>query len=47
MVGAGNIFRGLQGMAIGMERATADYMGMLATMLNALAIQDALEKLGV
>ena len=47
VVGAGNIFRGLQGMAIGMERATADYMGMIATMLNALAIQDALEKLGM
>jgi len=47
VVGAGNIFRGLQGMAIGMERATADYMGMIATMLNALAIQDALEKLGL
>jgi uridylate kinase len=45
VVGAGNIFRGLQGMAIGMDRATADYMGMIATMLNALAIQDALEKL--
>ena len=44
---AGNIFRGLQGMAIGMDRATADYMGMIATMLNALAIQDALEKLGL
>jgi uridylate kinase len=47
VVGAGNIFRGLQGMSIGMERATADYMGMIATMLNALAIQDALEKLGL
>ena len=45
VVGAGNIFSGLQGMAIGMDRATADYMGMIATMLNALAIQDALEKL--
>ena len=43
VVGAGNIFRGLQGMAIGMDRATADYMGMIATVLNALAIQDALE----
>ena len=41
VVGAGNIFRGLQGMAIGMDRATADYMGMIATVLNALAIQDA------
>jgi len=47
VVGAGNIFRGLQGMAIGMDRATADYMGMIATVLNALAIQDALEKLGL
>ena len=46
-MGAGNIFRGLQGMAIGMDRATADYMGMIATVLNALAIQDALEKLGL
>jgi uridylate kinase len=47
VVGAGNIFRGLQGMAIGMDRATADYMGMIATVLNALAIQDALERLGL
>ena len=47
VVGAGNIFRGLQGMAIGMDRATADYMGMIATVLNALAIQDALEKVGL
>ena len=47
VVGAGNIFRGLTGMAVGMERATADYMGMIATVLNALAIQDALEKLGL
>jgi len=47
VVGAGNIFRGLQGMAIGMDRATADYMGMIATVLNALAIQDALEKLAL
>ena len=47
VVGAGNIFRGLRGMAIGMERATADYMGMIATVLNALAIQDALERLGL
>ncbi len=42
--GAGNIYRGLQGAASGMDRATADYMGMLATVLNALQIQDALEK---
>jgi uridylate kinase len=47
VVGAGNIFRGLQGMAMGMDRATADYMGMIATVLNALPIQDALEKLGL
>ena len=47
VVGAGNIFRGLAGMAVGMDRATADYMGMIATILNALAIQDALEKLGL
>jgi uridylate kinase len=47
VVGAGNIFRGVSGAARGMDRATADYMGMIATVLNALAIQDALEKLGV
>jgi uridylate kinase len=47
VVGAGNIFRGLQGASIGMDRATGDYMGMIATVLNALAIQDALEKLGL
>src|SRR3954454_1454537 len=46
VVGAGNIYRGLAGAAAGMDRATADYMGMLATVLNALTIQDALEKLG-
>ncbi len=46
VVGAGNIYRGLAGAAAGMDRATADYMGMLATVLNALALQDALEKLG-
>jgi uridylate kinase len=46
VVGAGNIFRGVSGAASGMDRATADYMGMIATVLNALAIQDALEKLG-
>ena len=44
VVGAGNIYRGLQGAASGMDRATADYMGMLATVLNALQLQDALEK---
>jgi uridylate kinase len=47
VVGAGNIFRGVKGTALGMDRATADYMGMIATVLNALAIQDALEKLGL
>jgi uridylate kinase len=44
VVGAGNIYRGLKGAATGMDRATADYMGMLATVLNALQLQDALEK---
>src|SRR5262245_13402680 len=43
VVGGGNIFRGLAGAAKGMERATADYMGMLATVMNALALQNALE----
>jgi uridylate kinase len=47
VVGAGNIYRGLEGAARGMDRATGDYMGMLATVLNALTLQDALEKLGV
>jgi len=47
VVGAGNIYRGMQGAAAGMDRATADYMGMLATVLNALALQDALEKVDV
>jgi uridylate kinase len=47
VVGAGNIYRGMAGAAAGMDRATADYMGMLATVLNALALQDALEKAGV
>ena len=46
VVGGGNIYRGLAGAASGMDRATGDYMGMLATVLNALALQDALEKLG-
>src|SRR4051795_36863 len=46
VVGAGNIYRGLAGAARGMDRATADYMGMLATLLNALALQDALERQG-
>jgi uridylate kinase len=47
VIGGGNIFRGLQGAAQGMERATADYMGMLATVMNALAMQAALESLGI
>lgn len=47
VVGGGNIYRGLQAAAGGMDRATGDYMGMLATVLNALALQDALEKIGV
>jgi len=46
VVGGGNIYRGLKGAADGMDRATGDYMGMLATVLNALALQDALEKVG-
>jgi len=46
VVGAGNIYRGLDGAAKGMDRATGDYMGMLATVLNALTLQDALERLG-
>ncbi|ODS56484.1 MAG: UMP kinase [Acidobacteria bacterium SCN 69-37] len=47
VIGGGNIFRGLAASAKGMDRATADYMGMLATVINALALQDALEKIGV
>jgi uridylate kinase len=47
VVGAGNIYRGLEGAAAGMERATGDYMGMLATVLNALTLQDALEHEGI
>jgi len=47
VVGAGNIYRGMKGAAAGMDRATADYMGMLATVLNALALQDACEKQGI
>jgi uridylate kinase len=47
VVGAGNIYRGLEGAAEGMDRATGDYMGMLATVLNALTLQDALENVGV
>jgi uridylate kinase len=47
VIGGGNIFRGLAGAAQGMERATADYMGMLATVINSLAMQSALERQGV
>jgi uridylate kinase len=47
VVGAGNVYRGVTGAAAGMDRASGDYMGMLATLLNALPLQDALEKLGV
>jgi uridylate kinase len=47
VVGGGNIWRGVAGSAKGMDRATADYMGMLATVINSLALQDALEKQGV
>ncbi len=46
VVGGGNIFRGLAAAAKGMDRATGDYMGMLATVMNGLALQDALEKDG-
>ena len=46
VIGGGNIFRGVAASAVGMERATADYMGMLATVINALALQDSLEKAG-
>ena len=47
MIGGGNIWRGLAASSKGMDRATADYMGMVATVLNALALQDALEQVGV
>lgn len=47
VVGGGNIFRGIAGAAAGMERASADYMGMLATVINSLAVQNILEKMGV
>ena len=47
VIGGGNIFRGVAASAEGMDRATADYMGMLATIINALALQDALEKGGM
>jgi uridylate kinase len=47
VIGGGNIFRGLQAAAHGMERATADYVGMLATIMNALTLQNALEREGI
>jgi uridylate kinase len=47
VIGGGNVFRGLAASARGMDRSTADYMGMLATVINALALQDALEQIGV
>ena len=47
VIGGGNIFRGMAGAAAGMDRAQADYMGMLATIMNALAMQNALEQIGV
>ncbi len=47
VIGGGNIFRGRTGKALGMDRATGDYMGMLATVINSLAMQDALEKIGI
>ena len=47
VIGGGNIFRGVAGGAVGMDRATADYMGMLATVMNSLALGDAMEKVGV
>ena len=47
VVGGGNIFRGLKGSAAGMDRATADYVGMLATVMNAITLQDGLERAGI
>ncbi len=47
VVGGGNIFRGMKGAAAGMERATADYVGMIATVMNAITLQDALERAGI
>ncbi len=47
VIGGGNIFRGVAGGAVGMDRATADYMGMLATVMNSLALGDAMERVGV
>ena len=46
-IGGGNIFRGVSGATEGMDRSSADYMGMLATVINSMALQDALEKIGV
>ena len=46
IIGAGNIFRGIQAAAGGMDRVTGDYLGMLATIMNAIALQDSLEKIG-
>ena len=47
VIGAGNIFRGLSGAAAGMDRASADYMGMLATVMNSLAMQNSLERINI
>jgi uridylate kinase len=47
MIGGGNIFRGIQGTEVGIDRASADYMGLLATIMNGIALQDAMEKIGV
>jgi len=47
VIGAGNLWRGKQGLELGMDRATADYMGMLATVMNSMALMDALERVGV
>ena len=47
VIGAGNIWRGAQGLELGMDRATADYMGMLGTVMNSMALMDALERIGV
>lgn len=47
VIGGGNIFRGVKGVSVGIERSTADYMGMMATIMNALALQDACEKQGL
>ena len=46
IIGAGNIFRGMQAASKGMDRVTGDYLGMLATIMNAISVQDALEKVG-